>query len=84
MAQVREINEPADRDERLGEAVEAYLELIEEGQAPDPEMFAARYPDLEEDLREALQGLALVQGLVGAPGVLGRGLEAGRRVAGYR
>jgi len=76
--------DPIDRDERLGEAIEAYLALGEEGRAPDPEQFAARYSDLGDDLRDALEGLALVQGLVGDPHGPGRGLESGRRIAGYR
>jgi serine/threonine protein kinase/WD40 repeat protein len=76
--------EPVDRDERLGEAIEAYLALSEAGQAPDPATFAAGYPDLEEDLVAALGGLALVQGLVGDPTGPGHRLESGRRVAGYR
>src|SRR5438874_394110 len=71
--------DPIDGDERLGEAIEAYLALVEEGRAPDPEQFAARYPDLGDDLREALDGLALVQGLVGDPRGPGHGLESGRR-----
>ena len=75
---------PADRDERLGEAIEAYLEQAEGGVPPDPETFAAGYPDLGGDLLAALEGLALVKGLVGAPGGPGHRLEEGRRVAGYR
>jgi serine/threonine protein kinase/WD40 repeat protein len=77
-------SDPVDGDERLGEAIEAYLSLAEEGRAPDPEEFAARYPELGADLRDALGGLALVQGLVGDPHGPGRGLESGRRIAGYR
>jgi serine/threonine protein kinase/WD40 repeat protein len=76
--------EPADRDERLGEAVEQFMALAESGDPPDPETFASRYPELGEDLVEALEGLSLVRGLVGAPGEKGRRLEAGRRLAGYR
>ena len=60
-----EATEPIDRDERLGEAIEAYLELAEEGSPPEPEVFAKCYLDLGEDLVAALEGLALVQGLVG-------------------
>lgn len=82
----------ADDDERLGEAVEHYLALIEKGDAPAPEVYAARFPDLEEDVRAALEGLELVNGLVGhASGSNspygagpGRNLESGRRIAGYR
>jgi serine/threonine protein kinase/WD40 repeat protein len=80
----------ADPDELLGEAVEAYLARAESGQAPEPEEFAESYPEsLREDLVEALVGLSLVRGLVGAPpgsggGPAGRRLRAGRRLAGYR
>ncbi len=75
---------PIDRDERLGEAIEAYLELAEASGPTDPEEFAKTYPDLGEDLVSALEGLALVQGLVGEANGPGRRLEEGRRVAGYR
>lgn len=77
---------PVDRDERLGEAIEAYLELAEGGSPPEPEEFARDYPDLGDDLVAALEGLALVKGLVGSSGPSGPGhrLEEGRRVAGYR
>src|SRR3954447_5646476 len=81
-----------DSDERLGEAIEAFLVLVEQGTAPEPEAFAAGYPELEEDILAALQGLELVHGLVGqgsgsasGPGSgPGRDLESGRRIAGYR
>src|SRR5262249_36193076 len=76
--------DPVDRDERLGEAIEAFLSLAEGGHPPDPEAFAARYPELGDDLRAALEGLALVRGLVGEGSGPGHRLEAGGRVAGYR
>src|SRR5690348_273482 len=80
--------ELTDGDERLGEAIEAYLALAEAGTAPEPEGFAARYPGLEGDILAALEGLALVEGLVGEPGHShggpGARLETGRRIAGYR
>lgn len=76
--------DPVNRDERLGEAIERFLALSEEGAAPDVEAFSSRYPDLGDDLREALEGLALVRGLVGDAEGPGRRLESGRRVAGYR
>jgi eukaryotic-like serine/threonine-protein kinase len=76
--------DPIDRDERLGEAIEAFLALAEEGPPPDPEVFAQRYPELGEDLRAALEGLALVRGLVGDPTGAGHRFEAGHRIAGYR
>ena len=75
---------PIDRDERLGEAIEAYLALAEGGGPTDPEEFAKGYPDLGDDLVAALEGLALVQGLVGEANGPGHRLEEGRRVAGYR
>src|SRR3954470_14341762 len=85
MTMVRRIEtDPIDRDERLGEAVEAYLALAEAGSPPDPEAFAARYPDLKDDLHAALEGLALIRGLVGDPSGPGQRLESGRRIAGYR
>ncbi len=84
----------SDADDRLGEAIETYLALIEQGAAPDPEAFAGRYPDIGDDIRSALEGLELVNGLVGhasGPGAgsgpgggPGRCLESGRRIAGYR
>src|SRR5450759_2469609 len=85
-------NEPeaCDRDDRLGEAIEAYLALAEAGPPPDPETFAEQHGDLRDDLLAALEGLALVQGLVGEPGRSGHGhgpgsrLESGRRIAGYK
>ena len=84
-------SEPVEHDdEQLGEAIEAFLALAEAGAPPDPEEFAARYPEQQSDLLAALQGLALVQGLVGDPGGSGHGhghggrLETGRRIAGYR
>ncbi len=74
----------SERDERLGEAMEEFLALAESGHPPDPEEFVAKYPELAEDLRAALDGLSLVRGLVSGPGDPGQKLEAGRRVAGYK
>ena len=84
----------SDSDDRLGEAIETYLALIEQGAAPEPEAFASLYPDIGDDIRSALEGLELVNGLHG-PGPVhgagsgpsggpGRSLESGRRIAGYR
>ncbi|WP_165226878.1 WD40 repeat domain-containing serine/threonine protein kinase [Aquisphaera insulae] len=77
-----------DDDERLGEVIEAYLSLVENGEAPDPDEFADRHPDIRDDVRAALEGLELVHGLVGSGstpgGGPGRNLESGRRIAGYR
>jgi serine/threonine protein kinase/WD40 repeat protein len=81
-------------DDRVGEAVEAYLALAEQGQPPDPEEFAGRYAELKDDVKSALEGLELVHGLLGlgsaARSASGRGLglddriESGHRIAGYR
>ncbi len=75
-------------EERLGEAVEIFLELVEAGNAPDPERFIANYPDLTDDLRAALEGLATVQQLIHAGSgshLFGsRPLTPGDSIAGYR
>ena len=74
-----------DHDEQLGEAIEIFLERVEAGEPVDAEAFAAGYPELADDLKVALDGLAMVQGLVGsASSGPGARLETGRRVAGYR
>ena len=87
-------SDAGDEDERLGEAIEAYLALVEQDQAPDLEEFIARYDDLKDDLRAAMEGLELVHGLVGRAGSASsassrgsgsdRWLESGHRIAGYR
>src|SRR5277367_5800080 len=86
--------ESSDDDERVGEAIETYLALAEQGQPPTIEEFAARYPELRDDVHAALEGLELVHGLLGLgsgggsgsrPGsAVDRRLESGRRIAGYR
>ncbi len=87
-------SEADDEDERLGEAIEEYLALAEKDQAPDLEEFIARYEDIKDDLRAAMDGLELVHGLVGrgvtpsSGSARGSGtdrwLESGHRIAGYR
>ena len=87
-----DLSQSDDDDERLGEAIEHYLAMVEQGEAPSPEVFAARYPDLQEDVQAALEGLELVNGLVGHGSSSssshgsgpGRNIESGRRIAGYR
>jgi len=82
-----------DEDDRVGEAIELYLELGERGEAPDPDEFVRRFPGIEDGVRSALEGLELINGLVGmgtGSGSGGRGagpgrnIESGRRIAGYR
>ncbi|MFI5457780.1 MAG: WD40 repeat domain-containing serine/threonine protein kinase [Isosphaerales bacterium] len=84
----------SDDDDRVGEAVEAYLTLAEQGQPPAIDEFVTRFPDLENDVRAALEGLELVHGLLGLDSATGSGpsrgtgvdhrIESGRRIAGYR
>ena len=86
--------DPSDADERVGEAIEAYLAIAEHGPAPEIDAFAGRYPDLKDDVRAALEGLELVHGLLGLGSAHGSGsgrgtggdhrIESGRRIAGYR
>ena len=78
----------------MGEAVEAYLTLAEQGQPPAIDEFVTRFPDLQDDVRAALEGLELVHGLLGLGSATGSGsgraagvdhrIESGRRIAGYR
>jgi serine/threonine protein kinase/WD40 repeat protein len=84
----------SDDDERVGEAVEAYLAVAEQGRPPDIEEFAGRYGELKDDVKAALEGLELVHGLLGLGSAAGSGggrglglerrIESGRRIAGYR
>ena len=84
----------SDDDERVGEAIETYLALAEQGQPPPIEEFAARYPDLRDDVHAALEGLELVHGLLGLGSAAGSGsrhgsgadrrIQSGQRIAGYR
>jgi WD40 repeat protein/predicted Ser/Thr protein kinase len=46
-------SQPA-REERVNEAIAAYLEAAEAGRAPEREAFLARYPDLADELRAFL------------------------------
>lgn len=51
----------------LGDAVEEYIELTETtGKAPDLNQFLAKYPDIADELRSSLEGLAMVTGLLGS------------------
>ena len=78
----------------MGEAVEVYLTLAEQGPPPAIDEFVTRFPDLEADVRAALEGLELVHGLLGVGSAIGsasgRGIgvdhriESGHRIAGYR
>jgi hypothetical protein len=87
-------SQASDADERVGEAIEAYLALAEQGSPPEIEDFVARYGELKDDVRAGLEGLELVHGLLGIGSAHGSGygrgssldhrIESGRRIAGYR
>jgi len=87
-------SDSSDDDERVGEAVEAYLAVAEQGRPPDIEEFAGRYAELKDDVKAALEGLELVHGLLGLGSAAGSGggrglglerrIESGHRIAGYR
>src|SRR2546423_10679391 len=44
------------REQRLGEAITAYLEAAEQGREPDRAALLARFPDLAADLAEFFAG----------------------------
>ena len=46
--------ESSTRDERVDEAILAYLEEVDAGRLPDPDDFVARYPDIAGELRDYL------------------------------
>jgi serine/threonine protein kinase/WD40 repeat protein len=48
-------------DARLGEAIEAYLAVLERGERCSVEAWAARYPDIADELRECLTAMTLIQ-----------------------
>ncbi|MFQ5428767.1 MAG: WD40 repeat domain-containing serine/threonine protein kinase [Phycisphaerae bacterium] len=50
-----------DRDRRLGEAIEVYLESAARGEVTDADAWVGRYPDLADELRECLAALELVR-----------------------
>lgn len=44
------IPEPTSREQRLQAILVAYLEAVERGQEPEPEAFAAQYPEFAAEL----------------------------------
>ena len=84
----------SDDDDRLGEAIEAYLALVEQDQAPDLEEFIARYrrPEGRPPRGAGGPGAGARPGGPGRPpssaSAAGSGsdrwLESGHRIAGYR
>jgi eukaryotic-like serine/threonine-protein kinase len=55
---------PTNREARLDEVIAAYLEALENGQAPDRAELLAQHPDLAEDLNEFFQGEAQFDSLM--------------------
>ena len=58
--------DPLNDDERVGEAIEAYLALAEQGPAPEIEEFAARYPRFERRRARGPRGARARAWLAGA------------------
>ena len=46
-----------DREERLAELVEEYLEAMRKGEAPALAVFTAEHPEYAEELRDLLKGM---------------------------
>ena len=49
-------------DERVGQAIEEYLNAAQNGEVPEIDLFARRYPDVEDILRSVIPALRLAQG----------------------
>ena len=45
-----ETNEPSVREQRVNEAIAAYLEAVDAGETPDPKEFISAHSDIAEDL----------------------------------
>src|SRR5262249_34343426 len=71
------LGQPSEREQRVNEAIAAYLEAAEAGRAPGREEFLARHPDLADELGAFLADrdrFARAAGQLGpGPGAPGRG-----------
>ena len=47
-------NDSTGRDQRVNDAIAAYLQAVDDGSPPDREAFVARYPDLAAELQAFL------------------------------
>lgn len=56
------LSEELSAEERLGELADRFARAVRVGQAPSVEVIAARYPDLESDIRELFPTLAALEG----------------------
>jgi hypothetical protein len=61
---IRTERDPADRDERLNEALLAYLEALEPGATPDRREFLDRYPEFTAELTDFFACRDRVEGIV--------------------
>lgn len=52
---------PDDADFRLGEAIDGYLALCQRGEQVSIDQWAARFPDIAEEVRECLEAIPLLQ-----------------------
>ncbi len=67
-----------ERDRRVGEALDAYLEALQRGETIETGRWIARYPDLAEELSGCLEALELMRGAVsGQPDRSGAGTAKG-------
>lgn len=74
-----------DREERLAELVEEYLEAMRKGEAPSLADFAAEHPEYAEELRDLLKGMQEMESL--SVTTHGAAVHAGRypeSLGGYR
>ena len=53
-------------EDRVVAAVKQYMDLLDAGDAPSHQEFLSQYPDIAEELRPSLEGLALVHRAAGS------------------
>ena len=58
-------SESLSRDDQVNEAIAAYLQAVDRGEAPDREQFLAEHVDIADDLRDFLAGHGQLQALAG-------------------
>ena len=60
-------HEPSSREERVNEAIAAYLQAVERGENPDREKFLAEHPDLAAELKSFFTDRECFQQEAGIP-----------------
>lgn len=74
-----------DKEERLAELVEQYLEAVRKGDAPALTEYAAAYPDCAAELRELLRGMVEMESLsVSTHGAAAHATSYPESLGGYR